>query len=53
MEGQEIGVDYLIGLLKEADEKEFGFRGIESKIIRGHPRRDESDSGLKVSKINT
>ena len=46
--GGERGVDYLRGLLRETDENEFGFRGIESKIARRHPRRDESDSGLKV-----
>ena len=42
------GIDYFRGLLRETDEKEFGFRVIESKIIRRDPRRDESDSGLKV-----
>ena len=31
-------VDYVRGLLREADKKEFSFRGIESKIIRRHPR---------------
>ena len=44
----ERGVDYFGGLLRETDEKEFSFRGIESKIIRRHSRRDESDNGLKV-----
>ena len=36
------------GLLRETDKKKFSFRGIESKIVRRHSRRDESDSGLKV-----
>ena len=31
-------VDYLRGLLRETDKKEFSFKGIESKIIRRHPR---------------
>ena len=35
-------------LLRETDEKESGFRGIASKIVRKHPRRDECDSGLKI-----
>ena len=35
-------------MLRETDKKEFSYRGIESKIVRRHPRRDESDSGLKV-----
>ena len=49
MEGREReGVDYFRGLLWETDEKELGFRGIECQIIRSHPRRDESISGLKV-----
>ena len=26
------------GLLRETDKKEFSFRGIESKIVRRHPR---------------
>ena len=26
------------GLLRETDKKEFSFRGIESKIVRSHPR---------------
>ena len=43
----ERGVDYFRYLLREIDE-EFGFRGIEGKIVRRHPRRDESDSGLMV-----
>ena len=35
VEGREgEGVDYSRGFLREADEKEFSFRGIESKIIR-------------------
>ena len=42
------GVDYFRSLLTETDEKEFGFRAIESKIVRRNPRRDESDSELKV-----
>ena len=46
--GRERQVDYCRGLLRETDEKEFGFRGIESKIVRKHPRRDECDSGLKI-----
>ena len=46
MEGER-GVDYFTGLLRETDEKEFRFRGIESEIGRRHPSRDESDSGLK------
>ena len=32
------GVDYFRRLLRDTDEKEFSFRGIESKIIRRHPR---------------
>ena len=32
MEGKR-GVDYFRGLLQQTDEKEFGFRGIESKIL--------------------
>ena len=32
------GVDYFRGLLRETDKKEFSFRGIESKIVRRHPR---------------
>ena len=42
------GVDYFRGLLREIDKMEFSFRGIESKIVRRHPRRDESNSGLKA-----
>ena len=34
----ERGVDYFRGLLKETDKKEFSFRGIESEIVRRHPR---------------
>ena len=41
----ERGVDYL---LRKTDKEEISFRGIESKIIRRHPRWDESDNGLKV-----
>ena len=48
MEGRDRGVDYFRGFLRETDEKEFSFRGIESKILRRHQRRDESNSGLKV-----
>ena len=32
------GVEYFRDLLRETDEKEFGFREIESKIIRSYPR---------------
>ena len=35
---EERGVDYFRGLLRETDEKEFSFRGIESNIVRRHPR---------------
>ena len=31
-------VDYFTGLLRETDKKEFSFRGIESEIVRKHPR---------------
>ena len=34
----ERGVEYFRGLLRETDKKEFSFRGIESKIVRRHPR---------------
>ena len=34
----ERGVDYFTGLLRETDKEKFSFRGIESKIIRRHPR---------------
>ena len=34
----ERGVDYFTGLLKETHKKEFSFRGIESEIVRRHPR---------------
>ena len=34
----ERGVDYFSGLLRESDKKEFSFRGIESEIVRRHPR---------------
>ena len=44
----ERGVDYFTGLLREINKKEFSCRGIESKIVRRHPRSDESDSGLMV-----
>ena len=33
-EGERERVDYFRGLLRETDEKEFSFRGIESKIIQ-------------------
>ena len=36
--GRERGDDYFRGLLSEIDNKEFSFRGIESKIVRRHPR---------------
>ena len=36
--GRERGVDYFRGLLRETDKKKFSFRGIESKIVRRHPR---------------
>ena len=42
------GFYYFRGLLWETDENEFGFRGIQSKVIRRRPRRDESNSGLKL-----
>ena len=35
---RERGVDYFRGLLRETDKKAFSFRGIESKIVRRHPR---------------
>ena len=40
MEGRERvrAVDYFRGLLSEAVKKAFSFRGIESRIIRRHPR---------------
>ena len=38
VEGRERWVDYFRGLLRETDKKEFSFRGIESKIVRRHPR---------------
>ena len=34
----ERGVDYVRGLLMETDKKEFSFRGIDSRIVRRHPR---------------
>ena len=36
--GTERGVDHFRGLLRETNKKEFSFRGIESKIVRRHPR---------------
>ena len=38
--GREVerGVDYFTGFLREIDKKEFSFRGIESEIVRRHPR---------------
>ena len=36
--GRERGVYYFRGLLRETDKKEFSFRGIESEIVRRHPR---------------
>ena len=35
---RERGVDYFRGLLKVTDKKEFSFRGIESMLVRRHPR---------------
>ena len=35
---REIRVDNCRGLLRETDKKGFSFRGIESKIVRRHPR---------------
>ena len=35
---RERGVDYFTGFLMETDKKEFSFRGIESEIVRRHPR---------------
>ena len=32
------GLTIFRGLLRETDKKEFSFRGIESKIVRRHPR---------------
>ena len=37
MEGER-GFDYFRGLLREIDKKEFNFSGIDSKMIRRHPR---------------
>ena len=34
----ERGIDYFRDLLRETDKKEFSFRGIESEIVRRHPR---------------
>ena len=36
--GGERGVDYFTVLLRETDKKEFSFRGIESELVRRHPR---------------
>ena len=36
--GRERGVDYFRGFLRETDEKEFSFRGIENNIVRRHPK---------------
>ena len=36
--GRERGFDYFTSLLRETDKKEFSFRGIESEIVRRHPR---------------
>ena len=33
----ERGVDYFRGLLRETNDNEFSFRGIESEIVRRHP----------------
>ena len=35
---EERGVDYFGGLVRQTDKKEFSFRGIESKVVRRHPR---------------
>ena len=32
------GLTIFTGLLRETDKKEFSFRGIESEIVRRHPR---------------
>ena len=34
----ERGIDYFTGFLREIDKKKFSFRGIESEIVRRHPR---------------
>ena len=34
----ERGVDYFRSLLRETDKKKFSFRGIESGLVRRHPR---------------
>ena len=34
----ERGVDYFTDLLRETDKKKFSLRGIESEIVRRHPR---------------
>ena len=36
--GREREFDYFRSLLRESDKKEFNFRGIESEIVRRHPR---------------
>ena len=36
--GREREVDYFTCLLRETDKKEFSFKGIESEIVRRHPR---------------
>ena len=38
VEGRKRGVDYFRGFLTETGKKEFSFRGIESRIVRRHPR---------------
>ena len=38
VKGREREVNCFRGLLRETDKKNFSFRGIESKIIRTHPR---------------
>ena len=35
---RERGVNYFRGLPRESDKKELSFRGIESKIVKRHPR---------------
>ena len=35
---RERGVDYFRGLLRETDEKKSSFGGIDSEIVRRHPR---------------
>ena len=36
--GREREFDYFRGFLRTTDKKKFSFRGIESKIVRRHPR---------------